>query len=54
MLFCICVLLLVDLFILKLLLVEEKTISLNASQILFVTVGSHLKETNISHLLLHS
>ena len=39
---------------LKLLLVEEKTIILKASQILIVAVSSHLKETNISHLLLHS
>ena len=34
---------------LKLLLVEEKTINLKANQILTVAVGSHLKETNISH-----
>ena len=34
---------------LKLLLVEEKTINLKASQILIVAVSSHLKETNISH-----
>ena len=39
---------------LNLLLVEEKTINLKASQILIVAVSSHLKETNISHSLLHS
>ena len=39
---------------LKLLLVEEKRINLKASQILIVAVGSDLKETNISHSLLHS
>ena len=42
-----------DMF-LKLLPVEEKTIYVKESQILIVAVGSHLKETNISHSLLHS
>ena len=39
---------------LKLLLVEEITMNLKVSQILIVAVGSHLKETNISHSLLYS
>ena len=39
---------------LKLLPVEEKTTNLKASQILIVAIDSHLKETNISHLLLLS
>ena len=38
---------------LKLLPVEEKTISLKASRILIGAVSSHLKETNISHSLLY-
>ena len=36
---------------LKLLLVEKKTYNLKVSQILIVAVGSHLIETNFSHLL---